>query len=130
MPLGNRTNPMHDYVYDDDEMMELYEALTGAMDTNIKQDSKDPKALYKLTVDSIIGPNKTDKTYTEADDKKLQLHMDSLAADLFRFSQNPAFVIEASGDENFTSAPFKPDKSAKWYAAQEAKKAKRKEANQ
>jgi hypothetical protein len=31
MPLGNRTNPMHDYVYDDDEMMELYEALTGTI---------------------------------------------------------------------------------------------------
>lgn len=98
--------------------------LPPAMDTNVKTDSKDPKVIYKLTVDSIIGPNKTDKSYTEADDKKLQLHMDSLAADLFHFSQDPTFTIESSGDENFTSAPYKPDKSARWHAAHD-KKAKK-----
>lgn len=103
--------------------------LPPAMDKDIKKDSKDPKALYKLTVDSLIGPNKTLQTYTEADDKKLQLHMDALAADLYHFSPDPAFVIEGSGDENFTSTPPKPDKSAKWYATKEAKKAKNKEAN-
>lgn len=31
MPTGNRVNPMIDYVYDDDEMLELYEALNGVI---------------------------------------------------------------------------------------------------
>lgn len=31
MPLGNRVNPMVDYVYDDDEMLELYEALANTI---------------------------------------------------------------------------------------------------
>lgn len=31
MPTGNRVNPMIDYVYDDDEMIEMYEALNGVI---------------------------------------------------------------------------------------------------